>query len=66
MLTSIHEQSADIAMGVNESLERKQGGEGDDLTNGAGDQGMMFGYAATKRASLCRCPSLSRIKWRAV
>ncbi|WP_329887155.1 methionine adenosyltransferase [Pseudoramibacter faecis] len=42
VLTSIDEQSPDIAMGVDRSLESKEGG---DLNTGAGDQGMMFGYA---------------------
>ncbi len=46
VLTSIHEQSADIAMGVNEALEHKQKTMVDDIEAiGAGDQGMMFGYA---------------------
>ena len=44
VLTGIHEQSPDIALGVDHSLENKNGGEGYDLL-GAGDQGMMFGYA---------------------
>ena len=43
---SVHEQSADIAMGVNASAEKKSGEEKDEAaTLGAGDQGMMFGYA---------------------
>ena len=42
VLTAIHEQSSDIAMGVNDSLETRGGTEAD---TGAGDQGMMFGYA---------------------
>lgn len=46
VLTSIHEQSEDIARGVNEALEHKQNTMGDEIEAiGAGDQGMMFGYA---------------------
>lgn len=45
VLTSIDEQSVDIALGVDNSLESKAGG---DLGNGAGDQGIMFGYACTE------------------
>ena len=44
VLTSIDEQSADIALGVDKSLENKEGTDSE-LSNGAGDQGMMFGYA---------------------
>ncbi|GEA15073.1 S-adenosylmethionine synthase [Moorella sp. E308F] len=46
VITSIDEQSPDIAMGVNEAWEKKEGVARDELeTLGAGDQGMMFGYA---------------------
>ncbi len=45
VLTSIDEQSADIALGVDNSLERKEGDSDAALATGAGDQGMMFGYA---------------------
>ena len=44
VLTAIDEQSADIALGVDNSLERKEGASESDLAIGAGDQGMMFDY----------------------
>jgi S-adenosylmethionine synthetase len=48
VLTSIHEQSTDIAMGVDEALESKKGEMDTIEAIGAGDQGMMFGYATNE------------------
>jgi len=56
VLTSIHEQSPDIALGVDESLEHKSGNLEEEFNIGAGDQGMMFGFACSDTEELMPLP----------
>ena len=52
VISSIHEQSPDIAMGVDKCLEAKNGEQKDKYDIGAGDQGMVFGYATDETKTL--------------
>lgn len=62
VISCVHEQSPDIALGVDKSMEAKQSeGETAENENGAGDQGMMFGYACSRNK---RTDAPGRSVWR--